>query len=137
MDIKRNGARASRVSDPEHFTGIAWVDQEFSAPAPARVRGGIVTFSPGARTDWHTHPLGQTLLVTDGAGWVQRDGGPIEDIRSGDLVWIAPGEKHWHGATLTTSMSHVAISERDAEGKTATWLEKVDGSELVSKAAVA
>ena len=96
----------------------------------ARVRGGIVTFSPGARTDWHCHPLGQTLLVTAGCGWVQRDGGPVEQIMPGDVVWIAPGEKHWHGATLTTSMSHVAISEKDVDGKTATWMEKVDGSQL-------
>lgn len=130
MDIKRSGTHPSRPSDPDHFTGKAWVDQEFSGTGPARVRGGIVTFSPGARTDWHTHPLGQTLLVTAGCGWVQRDGGPVDEIRSGDVVWIAPGEKHWHGATLSTSMSHVAISEKDSDGKTATWLEKVDESQL-------
>jgi quercetin dioxygenase-like cupin family protein len=126
MDIKRGSTLTSRPSDPDHFTGKAWVDQDFAAETPARVRGGIVTFSPGARTDWHAHPLGQTLLVTAGCGWVQRDGGPVEVIRAGDVVWIAPGEKHWHGATLATSMSHVAISEKDAEGKTAVWLEKVD-----------
>lgn len=130
MEIKRN--QASRPSDPDHFTGKAWVDQEFSAAAPGRVRGGIVTFSPGARTDWHAHPLGQTLLVTAGFGWVQRDGGPVEEIRSGDVVWIAPGEKHWHGATMTTSMSHVALAEKDEEGKTATWMEKVDESVIAA-----
>lgn len=132
MQVKRNGNQASRPSDPDHFTGKAWVDQEFAAESPARVRGGIVTFSPGARTDWHAHPLGQTLLVTAGCGWVQRDGGPVEEIRSGDVVWIAPGEKHWHGATMTTLMSHVAIAEKDEEGKTATWMEKVDESVIAA-----
>ena len=129
MDIKRNGAQASRPSDPDHFTGKAWVDQEFAAGAPGRARGGIVSFSPGARTDWHAHPLGQTLLVTDGLGWVQKEGSPGEEIRAGDVVWIAPGEKHWHGATLKTSMTHVAISEV-LDGKSATWMEKVDESKL-------
>ncbi len=133
MDITRNGSRASRPSEPTHFTGKAWVDQDFNTTAPARVRGGIVTFSPGARTDWHAHPFGQTLLVTAGSGWVQRDGGPVEEIRAGDVVWIYPGEKHWHGATWTTSMSHVAIAEKDAEGITATWMEKVDEAGLPAR----
>lgn len=133
MEIMRNGARASRPSDPDHFTGKAWVDQEFAAADPARVRGGIVTFSPGARTDWHAHPYGQTLLVTAGTGWVQLDGSPVQEIKSGDVVWIAPGEKHWHGATWTTSMSHVAIAEKDENGLSATWMEKVDEAQLPAK----
>src|SRR5215469_5939206 len=109
MDIKRNGARPSGKGPAEYFTGAVRVDPLFEAPGPARVRGALVTFEPGARTNWHTHPLGQTLIVTSGLGWVQRDGGRIEEIRPGDVVWFEPGEKHWHGATSNTGMSHIAI----------------------------
>jgi len=100
------------------------VDQRFQRPDPARVGGGIVTFQPGARTAWHTHPLGQTLIVTAGTGWVQREGGPVEEIRVGDVVWIPPNVRHWHGATATTSMSHVAIAEA-LDGKSVDWKEQV------------
>lgn len=96
----------------------------FTAPDPARVAGAHVTFEPGARTAWHTHPLGQTLIVTFGCGWVQREGGPIEEIRPGDIVWFAPGEKHWHGASATTAMSHIAVQER-LDGKAVDWMEHV------------
>jgi quercetin dioxygenase-like cupin family protein len=97
----------------------------FTASAPARVAGAAVTFEPGARTAWHTHPLGQTLIVTAGLGWIQRAGGLVEEIRPGDVVWFAPGEKHWHGATRTTGMAHIAIQERDASGKAVDWMEQV------------
>jgi quercetin dioxygenase-like cupin family protein len=100
------------------------VDQRFQRNDPARVGGGHVTFQPGARTAWHTHPLGQTLIVTSGCGWVQVEGGPREEIRPGDIVWLAPGEKHWHGATLTTAMSHIAIAEA-LDGKSVEWMEQV------------
>jgi len=96
----------------------------FQRSEPARIGGAIVTFEPGARTAWHTHPLGQTLIVTSGFGWVQREGGPVEEIRPGDVVWFEPGEKHWHGASLTTAMSHVAIAEA-LNGKAVDWMEKV------------
>ncbi|RDD95209.1 cupin domain-containing protein [Acidovorax sp. BoFeN1] len=124
MEIKRNGSQASVAASAENFTGQARVDPLFSAPAPARVRGASVTFEPGARTAWHKHPYGQTLIVTAGCGWVQLDGHPVEEIRPGDVVWIAPGERHWHGATMTTAMTHIAIQEH-AEGKTVDWMEKV------------
>jgi quercetin dioxygenase-like cupin family protein len=100
------------------------IDPLFSPPDPARVAGALVTFEPGARTAWHTHPLGQTLIVTSGCGWVQREGGAIEEIRPGDVVWFAPGEKHWHGATPTTAMSHIAIQEK-RDGKAVDWMEHV------------
>ena len=124
MEITRNGTHPSNKAPASHFTGAVRVDQLFQAPAPARVVGASVTFEPGARTAWHTHPLGQTLVVTAGLGWAQRDGGPVEEIRPGDLVWFAPGEKHWHGASPTTAMTHLAIQEAKV-GKTADWLEKV------------
>jgi quercetin dioxygenase-like cupin family protein len=124
MEIKRNGSQASAKGPAEWFTGAVRIDQPFSATDPARVGGAIVTFEPGARTAWHTHPLGQTLIVTAGCGWAQREGGTIEEIRSGDVVWFAPGEKHWHGATPTTGMTHIAIAEK-LDGKVVDWMEHV------------
>ena len=109
MDIKRSGSQPSGKGPADWFTGTVRIDPLFSPPEPARVAGALVTFEPGARTAWHTHPLGQTLVVTSGLGWAQRDGGPLEEIRPGDVVSFAPGEKHWHGATATAAMSHVAI----------------------------
>jgi quercetin dioxygenase-like cupin family protein len=124
MEITRSGSNPSGKGPPDWFTGIVRIDPLFAAPNPARVAGASVTFEPGARTAWHTHPLGQTLIVTFGCGWVQREGGPIEVIRPGDVVWFPPGEKHWHGATPTTAMTHIAIQE-SLEGKAVDWLEKV------------
>ena len=124
MDIKRNGSRPSGTGPAEYFTGSVRIDPLFQASAPARVVGASVTFEPGARTAWHTHPLGQTLIVTAGCGWAQHDGGPVEEIRPGDVVWFPPGERHWHGATATTAMTHIAIQEA-LDGKTVHWLEKV------------
>jgi quercetin dioxygenase-like cupin family protein len=124
MHIDRAGSRPSGRGPADYFTGTVRIDPLFSPPEPARVAGAHVTFEPGARTAWHTHPLGQTLIVTSGCGWAQREGGPIEDIRPGDVVWFAPGEKHWHGATPTTAMSHIAIQEKQ-DGSAVTWLEKV------------
>jgi quercetin dioxygenase-like cupin family protein len=124
MDIKRSGSQPYGKGPAEWFTGIVRIDPLFQAPAPARVFGATVTFKPGARTAWHTHPLGQTLIVTAGCGWVQREGGPVEEIRPGDVVWFPPGEKHWHGATATTAMTHIAIVET-LDGTSAEWLEKV------------
>jgi quercetin dioxygenase-like cupin family protein len=124
MEIKRSGSRPSGKGPADYFTGAVRVDPLFEAPDPARVRGAQVTFEPGARTAWHTHPLGQTLIVTSGGGRVQRVGGPIEEIRPGDVVWFAPGEKHWHGASPTTAMSHIAIQEA-LNGSPVDWMEKV------------
>jgi quercetin dioxygenase-like cupin family protein len=124
MEIKRSGSQPSGKGPVDYFTGTVRIDPLFQAPDPARVRGASVTFEPGARTAWHTHPLGQTLIVIAGCGRVCRWGGPIEDIRPGDVVWIPPGEKHWHGAAPTTAMTHIAIQEQ-LDGKTADWMEKV------------
>jgi quercetin dioxygenase-like cupin family protein len=124
MDVKRNGSQPSRPGPAEYFTGTVRIDPLFEAADPARVVGATVTFEPGARTAWHTHPLGQTLVVTAGCGRAQRWGGPVEEIRPGDVVWFAPGEKHWHGASAATAMTHIAIQER-LDGKTVDWLEKV------------
>jgi len=124
MDIKRGGSQPSARGPADYFTGTVRIDPLFQAPAPARVTGASVTFEPGARTAWHTHPLGQTLIVTFGCGWVQREGGPVEEIRPGDVVWFPPGEKHWHGATPTTAMTHIAVQEA-LNGKAVDWLEKV------------
>jgi quercetin dioxygenase-like cupin family protein len=124
MDIKRNGSQPSGKGPTDYFTGAARVDPLFQAPEPARVLGGHVTFEPGARTAWHTHPLGQTLIVTSGLGWAQRWGGPKEEIRAGDVIWFPPGEKHWHGAAATTAMAHIAIVEQ-LNGKSTDWMEKV------------
>jgi quercetin dioxygenase-like cupin family protein len=127
MDIMRNGSRPSGKGPEDWFTGTVRIDPLFSAPEPARVGGALVTFEPGARTAWHTHPLGQTLIVTSGLGWVQREGGEVMEIRPGDVVWFPPGEKHWHGASATTAMSHIAIQE-SRDGTVVTWMEKVPGS---------
>ncbi|MDP4023292.1 cupin domain-containing protein [Methylobacterium sp. NEAU 140] len=124
MEIRRSGSQPSGKGPAEYFTGAVRVDPLFSAPDPARAAGAHVTFEPGARTAWHTHPLGQTLIVTAGLGWAQREGGPVEEIRPGDVVWFEPGEKHWHGATATTGMSHIAIQEKQ-DGKPVDWLEQV------------
>ncbi|MGG5890926.1 (R)-mandelonitrile lyase [Falsiroseomonas sp. HC035] len=124
MDIMRAGSRPSGKGPAEWFTGVVRVDPLFEAPDPARVAGAHVTFEPGARTAWHTHPLGQTLIVTAGLGWVAREGGVVEEIRPGDVVWFPPGEKHWHGAAPTTAMSHIAIQEK-LDGSPVTWMEQV------------
>jgi quercetin dioxygenase-like cupin family protein len=124
MDIKRVGSQPSNKGPADWFTGMVRIDPLFQAGAPARVAGASVTFEPGARTAWHTHPLGQTLIVTAGCGWAQRVGGPIEEIHPGDVVWFAPGEKHWHGAAPTTAMTHIAIQEQ-LDGKLVDWMEKV------------
>src|SRR5258705_12623650 len=124
MEIQRSGSQPSGKGPAEYFTGTVRVDPLFTAPDPARAVGASVTFEPGARTAWHTHPLGQTLIVTAGRGLAQRWGGAIEDIRPGDVVWISPGEKHWHGATPTTAMTHIAIQGRK-DGKAGAWMEHV------------
>lgn len=124
MEIMRSGSRPSGKGPAEYFTGAVRIDPLFPATAPARAAGNSVTFEPGARTAWHTHPLGQTLIVTAGVGRAQREGGPIEEIHPGDVVWFAPGEKHWHGASPTTAMTHMAIQEQ-LDGKAVDWLEKV------------
>jgi quercetin dioxygenase-like cupin family protein len=124
MEIQRAGTEPSTKGPAEWFAGAVRIDPLFTAADPARVQGASVTFEPGARTAWHTHPLGQTLLVTAGRGWAQRWGEPVEEIRPGDVVWFAPGEKHWHGATATTGMTHIAIQER-LEGKVVYWMEHV------------
>ena len=131
MDIKRNGTRPSGKGPADYFTGSVRVDRLFEAPDPARVRGASVTFEPGARTAWHTHPLGQTLIVTAGYGRVQKWGGPIEEIRPGDVVWFAPGEKHWHGASPTTALTHIAIQEQ-LDGKVVEWLEHVSDEQYLA-----
>jgi quercetin dioxygenase-like cupin family protein len=128
MDIKRSGSRPSAKGPADWFTGAVRMDPLIDAPEPARVASALVTFEPGARTAWHTHPLGQTLIVVSGCGWTQRDGGPIETIRPGDVVWIAPGEKHWHGATATNGMSHIAIQEK-LNGSPVDWLEHVSDTQ--------
>lgn len=128
MEIKRIGSQASGKGPAEYFTGTVRIDPLFSPPAPARVAMALVTFEPGARTAWHTHPLGQTLIVTAGSGRVQREGGPIEEIRQGDVVWFAPNEKHWHGASATTAMSHIAIQEK-LSGSPVDWMEQVTDEE--------
>ncbi len=131
MEIKRSGSQASIKGPEDWFTGTVRLDPLFNPPEPTRAFGAAVTFEPGARTAWHSHPLGQTLIVTAGAGRVQRWGGPIEEIRPGDVVWIAPGEKHWHGAAATTSMTHIAIQEQ-LDGKAVDWLEKVSDEQYHS-----
>ena len=124
MEIKRSGSQSPGKGPAEYFTGTVHIDRLIEAPEPARVRGASVTFEPGARTAWHTHPLGQTLIVTAGCGRAQHEGGPIEEIRPGDVVWFPPGEKHWHGAAPTTAMTHIAIQEA-LGGKAVDWMEKV------------
>jgi len=124
MEIKRVGSRASEKGPADWFTGTVRLDRLFEAAEPARVAGASVTFEPGARTAWHSHPLGQTLIVTAGCGRAQRWGGPVEEIRPGDVVWISPGEKHWHGAAVATAMTHLAIQEK-LDGKMVEWMEPV------------
>jgi quercetin dioxygenase-like cupin family protein len=124
MDIIRSGARPSARPDPAYFTGTVRQDPVIEAPAPARVRAVVVTFEPGARTAWHTHPLGQTLLVLSGLGRAQSSGGPVRELRPGDTVWFAPGEKHWHGAAPDVAMAHLAIQEA-LDGRAVDWLEQV------------
>jgi quercetin dioxygenase-like cupin family protein len=128
MDIKRSGSRPSAKGPADYFTGSVRIDPLFEAADPARVVGASVTFEPGARTAWHTHPLGQTLIVTAGSGLAQRWGGPIEEIRPGDVISFPPGEKHWHGATPTTAMTHIAIQER-LDGKPVDWMEQVSAEQ--------
>ena len=132
MDIQRAGTQPSSKGPSDWFTGEVRMDPLFQAPDPALVQGVSVTFEPGARTAWHTHPLGQTLVVTAGCGRIQRDGGKVEEIRPGDVVWIAPGEKHWHGAAPTTAMTHIAIHERQG-GKAVDWLEHVSDEQYLGK----
>jgi quercetin dioxygenase-like cupin family protein len=132
LKITRNGAQPATRGPVENFTGSVRVDTQFLADAPARVSGGLVTFDPGAYSAWHTHPVGQTLIVTQGVGLVQRWDGPVQEIRPGDVVWIPPGEKHWHGATPSSGMSHFAISEQLA-GKGVEWLEKVTDAQYRSR----
>jgi quercetin dioxygenase-like cupin family protein len=124
VDIKRNGSQPSARGPAEYFTGTVRIDQLFKAPAPSRSSGAYVTFEPGARSNWHTHPLGQTLICTAGCGYVQSEGGAIRTIRPGDVVWCPPNEKHWHGASATTAMTHIAIQE-ELNGKVVDWMEKV------------
>lgn len=123
IDIKRVGSQPSKPGPADWFTGTVRLDPLFQAPDPARVGGALVTFEPGARTAWHTHPLGQTLIITAGLGWIQREGGPIEEVRPGDVVWFPPGLKHWHGASPEVAMSHIAIQE-SKDGKAVDWIEK-------------
>jgi quercetin dioxygenase-like cupin family protein len=132
MNITRNGTAPSARGPAEYFTGTVRLDAPFKAEAPARVGGATVTFEPGARTAWHTHPLGQTLIVVSGFGRAQREGGAIEEIRPGDIIWFAPGEKHWHGAAPTTAMTHIAIAEA-LDGKVVDWLEHVTDAEYDGK----
>jgi quercetin dioxygenase-like cupin family protein len=128
MEIHRSGSRPSQTGSAEYFTGRVQIDPLLSPPDPARVAGAHVTFEPGARTAWHTHPLGQTLIVTAGLGWAQEEGGAVEEIRPGDVVWFPPGVRHWHGATAATGMSHIAIQEKQ-DGSAVTWLEPVSNAE--------
>lgn len=131
MNITRNGTQASVKGPAEWFTGTVRLDPLFmTAEDPARVTGASVTFEPGARTAWHTHPLGQHLIVTTGYGRVQREGGPIEEIRPGDVVWFEPGERHWHGASPETAMTHIAIQEQ-FDGKSIDWMEKVNDDQYL------
>ena len=124
MEIKRNGSQPSAKGPADWFTGTVRIDSPFKGGGAARVAGAVVTFEPGARTAWHTHPLGQTLIVVSGCGRAQRWGGPIEEIRPGDIVWFEPGEKHWHGAAPATAMTHIAVQE-SLDGKAVDWLEHV------------
>jgi quercetin dioxygenase-like cupin family protein len=131
MEIKRSGSQPSGKGPAEYFTGTVRIDPLFQAPAPARALGVSVTFEPGARTAWHVHPLGQSLIVTAGCGLVQSWGGAVEQIRPSDVIWCSPGEKHWHGATETTAMTHIAIVEQ-LDGKAVDWMEKVSDEEYAA-----
>lgn len=131
MEIHRNGSRPSNRGPSEYFTGAVRIDPLNSPPAPARVSCASVTFEPGARTAWHTHPLGQTLVVTAGVGWTQCEGGPIVEIRAGDVIWCPPGHRHWHGATATTAMTHIAIQEA-LDGRVVEWMEHVTDEQYLA-----
>lgn len=133
MEIRRNGSEPSQPGPGEYFTGRVRLDPLLQAPEPARTNAAWVTFEPGARTAWHTHPLGQMLIVTGGVGRAQRWGGPLEEIRPGDVVWFAPGEKHWHGAAPGNAMSHIAVQER-LDGAAAAWLEPVTDAQYAGEA---
>jgi quercetin dioxygenase-like cupin family protein len=128
MDIKRNGSQPSAQGPAECFTGTVRIDPLFQAPAPARMQGASVTFEPGARTAWHKHPLGQILIVTAGCGWTQCEGEPVAEIRAGDVIWCPANHRHWHGATPTTAMTHIAIQEA-LDGKVVEWMEKVSDAQ--------
>jgi quercetin dioxygenase-like cupin family protein len=128
MHIDRNGSLPSSKGPSEYFTGDVRIDMQFQREAPSRIAGAIVTFEPGARTAWHSHPLGQTLIVTSGKGWTQCDGGPVVEIGAGDIIWCPPGHRHWHGATPTTALTHIAIQEA-LDGKVVTWMEQVSDDE--------
>ncbi|HSZ52365.1 MAG TPA: cupin domain-containing protein [Caulobacteraceae bacterium] len=130
MLLRRAGSQPSQKGSAEYFTGVVRIDPLNTAPTPARVSCASVTFEPGARSAWHTHPLGQTLIVTSGCGWTQCEGGPIVEIQAGDVIWCPPGQKHWHGATPTTGMTHIAIQEA-LDGKTVEWMEKVTDAEYL------
>jgi quercetin dioxygenase-like cupin family protein len=132
MEIKRSGSQPSRKGPADWFTGSVRIDPLFDAPTPARAAGASVTFDPGARTAWHTHPLGQTLIVTAGLGRAQRWGGRVEEIRAGDVVWFAPGEKHWHGAAPGAAMTHIAVQEQ-LDGKVVEWLEHVTDEQYAAQ----
>jgi quercetin dioxygenase-like cupin family protein len=132
MKITRNGVQPSGKGPEDWFTGTVRIDPLFQADEPARVAGASVTFEPGARTVWHTHPLGQTLIVTAGVGRVQREGGAVAEIRPGDVVWFAPGEKHWHGAAPTTAMTHIAIQEK-LDGRVVDWMEPVSNGQYLAE----
>ena len=131
MGITRNGSQASIKGSPDYFTGAVRVDPLFQNPEPSRVTGGLVTFEPGARSNWHTHPLGQTLIVVSGVGWTQCWGEAKQEIRAGDVIWCPPGHKHWYGATATTGMSHIAIQEHKGDGKVVDWLEPVSDDQYL------
>lgn len=131
MEIWRSGSRPSGAGPEDWFTGRVRMDPLFGAEDPSQVAAALVTFEPGARTNWHTHPLGQRLIVTAGCGWVQRDGGGVETIRPGDVVWFAPGERHWHGATSRTAMSHIAVQEAQ-DGRAVDWQEAVAEEEYLA-----
>lgn len=124
MTIRKSGSRPSDLEAPDHYTGTVHTERLMEPPAPARVRVLSVSFEPGSRTAWHAHPFGQTLIVTSGSGWAQRWGGPREDIQPGDVIWFPPGEKHWHGATLGASLTHIAVVEH-LDGMFVQWMEKV------------
>jgi len=130
MEIMRNGSRPSGSGPADWFTGSVRLDPLFQSPSPARAAGASVTFEPEARTAWHTHPLGQTLIVLSGVGWVRREGGPKEEIRPGDVVWFSPGERHWHGASATCAMTHIAVQEA-LDGRVVDWGEKVSDADYL------
>jgi quercetin dioxygenase-like cupin family protein len=131
MHIDRNGSLPSIKGSPDYFTGNVRIDMQFQREGMSRVSGGIVTFEPGARSAWHAHPLGQTLIVTAGKGWTQCEDGPIVEICAGDIIWCPPGHRHWHGATATTAMTHIAIQEA-LDGKAVVWMEKVTDEEYLA-----